>query len=301
MASLEYCLRSGHKVSAVITAPDKPKGRGLHLEPNPVRAKCLKEGLLTFAPSSLRDLEWVKKITALEPDLFVVASYGKLVPPSWLSLPRKAALNIHPSLLPKYRGAAPITWQILDGQKETGVSIAEVTPELDAGDIFCQLRVPLDEKETSATLSHRLSELAAKALEKVLKDLEAGRLHRTQQKSEESSYARKLMKEDGDLKFTEPAEILARKIRAFDPWPGTFISFQDKSLRIIKGECDSIGCSEAKAGTLLEINPDGYLRIQAGKGSLVIFKVQLPGRQAISGRDFANGQRLKPGFVFESP
>ena len=298
MASLEYCLRSGHKVSAVITAPDKPKGRGLHLEPNPVRAKCLKEGLLTFAPSSLRDLEWVKKITALEPDLFVVASYGKLVPPSWLSLPRKAALNIHPSLLPKYRGAAPITWQILDGQKETGVSIAEVTPELDAGDIFCQLRTPLDEKETTATLSHRLSELAVKALEKVLKDLESGRLQRTRQKSEESSYARKLTKEDGELKFTEPAEILARKIRAFDPWPGTFIYYGDKPLRIVSG-VPGERFGDKKAGTLLELDSGGALKIQTGKGTLNISKVQLAGRQAISGRDFANGQRLKPGFIFE--
>ena len=239
---LEYCLRSGHKISAVITTPDKPKGRGLRLEPNPVRAKCIEVGLLTFGPSSLRDLEWVKKITSLEPDLFVVASYGRLVPTPWLSLPRKAALNIHPSLLPKYRGAAPIAWQILDGERETGVSIAEVTSELDAGDIFCQLRIPLDETETAATLSRRLSELAVKALEKVLNDLESGRLQRTPQKSEESSYARKLTKEDGELKFTEPAEMLTRKIRAFDPWPGTFIPFQDKSLRIIGGECDSIGC-----------------------------------------------------------
>jgi methionyl-tRNA formyltransferase len=208
-------------------------------------------------------------------------------------------LNIHPSLLPKYRGAAPIPWQIINGEKETGVTIAEVTDELDAGDIFCQLRIPLDRDETTGALTHVLSELSVKALAEVLSKVEKSALRRTPQDSGRASYARKLSKEVGRLDLGEPAELLVRKIRAFDPWPGAFIGCRGKGLRIVEAICDSTEGMEAKPFELLEINPTGFLRIQTGKGSLRVTKVQLAGRQVISGREFANGQRLKVGFRFE--
>lgn len=265
-----------------------------------MKARSEAAKLSTYAPALLRDVELEEKITSLHPDLFVVISYGKMIPSSWLRIPRRAALNVHPSLLPKYRGAAPIAWQILEGEKETGVTIAEVTKELDAGDIFCQLRIPLGEKETTRSLTHSLSLLAAKALEQVFKAVEQKTLIRTPQGSNETNYARKLFKEDGWLDLNEPAELLGRKVRAFDPWPGTFIGYRKKPLRIVAADCDSVACAEAKPAALLEINAGGYLRIQTGKGSLKIFKVQLPGRQVVSGKEFANGQRLKPGFLFEN-
>lgn len=284
----------------MVTTPDRPKGRGLHPQPNPVRKRCEEAGVLTLTPSSLRSPELEKEIARLQPDIFVVASFGKLIPDSWLRIPRKAAFNIHPSLLPKYRGAAPITWQILAGEKETGVSIAEVTKDLDAGDVFHQIRVPLGTKETTASLTVKLAQLSAKVLGEVLSKLERGELQRHPQNHAESSYARKLTKEDGYLILTSPAFQLERQIRAFHPWPGAFINFQGRPLRIVEASLDSIACAEAEPGTLLEINSVGYLRIQTGKGSLKVSKVQLPGKRVVSGKDFANGERLKPLFVFES-
>ena len=284
-------------MAAVVTTPDQPKGRGLRVQPNPLKIRSNEGKVPTFAFASLRDEDAKNQIAQLEPDLFVVASYGKLIPESWLRIPRKAALNVHPSLLPKYRGAAPIARQILEGEKDAGVSIAEVTPELDAGDIFCQIRAPLGPRDTTRSLTQSLSLLSVKALAEVFSQLEKGRLRRVPQTGE-SSYAKKLAKEEGRLSFTEPAENLDRKIRAFDPWPGAFIDFQGKPLRIYEAATAGSDPPKFKIGTLLDVTSEGGLTIQTAKGTLLILKVQLPGRQIISGQAFANGQRLMPGFIF---
>ena len=291
---------SRHELAAVVTTPDRPKGRGLGLQANPIKQRSEKKGVRVFEPEKLSGSEAQKEIQAMKPEVFVVASYGKLIPGSWLEIPSKAALNVHPSLLPKYRGAAPIAWQILNGDREVGVSIAEVTKELDAGDIFTQIRIPMDSLDTAESLTQKLSELGRKALEDVLTKLEQGTLQRTPQDSSQSNYARKLTKEDGHLKLSEPARELEWKIRAFHPWPGAFVDYQGKPLRIVEARCDSIACAEAEPGVLLALTPEGELRIQTGKGSLRISKVQLPGRRVITGREFANGERLKLGFTFKS-
>jgi len=265
-----------------------------------VKKRCLEAGIPVYAPAFLKDVEAGRKMEELKPEIFVVASYGKLIPESWLRIPTKAALNLHPSLLPKYRGAAPINWQIVNGEPETGVSVAELTRDLDAGDLFCQRREPLEETETAASLTKKLAGLAVKTLEETLSKLEKGTANRTPQKHSESSYARKLAKEDGFLDLSKSAEELGRKIRGFHPWPGAYIDYQGKPLRIVEATCDSIACSEAASGILLEVGREGYLRIQTGKGSLKLLKVQLPGRRIISGRDFANGERLAPGFLFRN-
>ncbi len=270
------------------------------MQPNPVKAISEARGVLTFAPDSLKDAELEKKIKSLEPDLFVVASYGKLIPASWLQVPKKLSLNLHPSLLPKHRGAAPITWQILEGDSETGVTVAEVTPKLDAGDIFYQIRIPLGTSETTESLTRQLAQLAGKALEETLVRMERESLQRVSQNDKDSTYARKLSKEDGYLDLKEPALLIERKIRAFHPWPGAFIPHQNGWLQLLSADCDSVACAEAEPGTLLEVSPQGYLRVQTGKGSLKISSVQRPGRRPISGLEFANGERLKPGYRFES-
>ena len=297
----ESLFRLPHEMTAVVTIPDRPKGRGLRVVANPVRRLAEERKIPVHAPESLRAPEAEKEIKLLHPDVFVVASYGKLIPGSWLQIPSKAAFNVHPSLLPKYRGAAPIAWQILDGEKEVGVSIAEVTKELDAGDIFEQIRIPMEKDGTSRSLSKKLAELGGKALAAALIKLERGALDRTPQDSSQSSYARQLTKDDGMLNLLEPAEILERKVRAFDPWPGTFIEYPGGPLRILEGLCDSTSAAEAAPGVLLSIPPEGHLRIQTGEGTLAVSKVQLSGRRVISGKEFANGERLKPGFSFLNP
>ena len=284
----------------MVTTPDRAKGRGLQIQSNPVKRRSEEVKILTLCPNSLKDPELEKQVGSLKPDLFVVTSYGKLIPSSWLRIPRIAPWNIHPSLLPKYRGAAPIAWQILEGEQETGVSIARVTPELDAGDILHQIQIPLAPNETADSLSKRLAELARKALEETFVKLKNGTLKPIAQKHAESNYARKLTKEDGYLDLAEPAIQLERKVRAFYPWPGAFIECQGKPLRILESAVDSTPGREAEPGKLLEVSAQGYLRLQTGKGSLKISKVQKPGRNPISAYDFANGMRIKAGFIFKS-
>lgn len=301
LPAFEYCLTFPHQVIAIVTTPDQPKGRGLLVQPNVVRVRAEEAQIPVYAPHSLKEDSGLReKIAALGPDLFLVASYGKLIPSFWLSIPKTAALNIHPSLLPKYRGAAPIPWQIVEGEKETGLTIFLVTEALDAGDIVYQVRIPLGDRETTESLSYTLSHLAPKGLQEVFLKLEKGNLVGIPQKESEASYARKLIKEDGYLRLEEPAVQLERKIRAFHPWPGAFIACGGKPLRILEAAVDSATCVESRPGTVLEIHSQGSLRIQTGKGSLKILRVQLPGRNPISGSDLANGLRLKPGFVFEN-
>lgn len=296
---LEFCLKSRHEVVTVVTTPDRPKGRGLKIVPNPVEAVCEKNKIKVLAPKTLKDPLLEQQVSALGPDLFVVASYGKMIPASWLKIPRLVAMNIHPSLLPKYRGAAPITWQILDGEKFVGVSIAEVTPALDAGDIFQQIKIPLGNDETTESLTRKLSELSVNALREAVSSLEMGKLSRTKQEESKSSYARKLTKEDGWLDLKEEAGLLRRKILAFHPWPGAFVSLKGKPVRLLSASVVPAHSSSLPPGAIIEISQAGDLIVQAGRGALQFSRLQLPGKRPVSGRDFANGQRLRVGDVFE--
>ncbi len=299
LPALECCQSRPHELVAVVTTPDRPRGRGLHVQPNPVKQVCDEKKIPTYTPAKLKDPELEKTILSLGPEMFVVSSYGKLIPESWLKIPTGRSWNVHPSLLPKHRGAAPITWQILEGEKETGVTIFVVTKELDAGDIIHQTRIPLGEKETTESLTKLLAELSRKALSEAFDKLSQGTVRPAPQDHSKATYARKLAKEDGHLKLQEGAVQLERKIRAFHPWPGAFIGYKKEPLRIVEAAVDSVSCTEAEPGTLLEMSSQGGLRIQTGMGSLKILKLQLPGRKMISGSEFANGQRLKPGFRFE--
>ncbi len=298
MTPFARVLESSDEVTAVITTPDRAQGRGLQVQSNPVKDLAEKKGIRVFAPESLKTGEAEQEIKNLSPDVFVVASYGKLIPESWLKIPSKAAFNVHPSLLPKHRGAAPITWQILNGDKEAGVSIAEVIKELDAGDVFEQIEIPMPDKATTESLQNLLSDLGAKALLTCLDKLREGKLERSPQGSE-STYARKLTKEDGFLNLAEDAQHLERKIRGLHPWPGTFMGYKDKPLRIVEALCDSAS-QNGEIGEMMGMGMAGALSIQTGKGTLQLLKVQLPGRRIISAKEFANGERLKPGFVFSS-
>ena len=294
LPSLEFCLEPPRQLVAVVTTPDQPKGRGLHLQPNPVKAYAERLGILTLAPSSLKDSELQKKIESLKPDFFIVASYGKMIPSTYLKIPKVAPWNVHPSLLPNWRGAAPIPWQILEGEREAGVTIALVTPELDAGDVVHQIKFPFQGGETTESLTKDLAQLSKKALEESFKQWREGKLQSLPQDHSESNYARKLTKEDAYLDLKESAEQLERKIRAFHPWPGAFLGYQDNLLRLVEAGLDTRSAPSLKSepGVLLEINPQGHLVVQTGQGCLKILKVQLPGRRVVSGYEFANGRRL---------
>ncbi len=299
LAALETCLEGPYSVSLVVTTPDKKKGRGLELLPTPVKSYCQSRNIPVETFESLKDPAALEKIKSLNPDFFVVSSYGKLIPSAWLAVPKKLCLNVHPSLLPKYRGAAPINWPIINGDKETGMTIAEVTKQLDAGDIFFQQRIPVDPHIDAEALTQKLAEISKGALKSVFQKIKEGNLVRTPQQENLSSYARKLTKEDGKLSFHQPAVNLDRLVRGLKPWPGTFIDFEGGPLQIIEAEAVAHPM-KAEPGSLIKIDCDGTILVITADGFLKIKRVKPAGKKEMTAADFVRGKRLEPGFIFKS-
>lgn len=296
LEALKACLASEHQVQLVITTPPQKKGRGLKLTPTVVQEFCEKNHIPFEAYATLKNPEYLTKIKNLKPDLLVVSSYGKLIPSDWLKVPAQYALNVHPSLLPKYRGASPLNWPIINGDSETGISIAEVTPKLDAGDIFYQEGFPLTRDMNSDLLSHKLAELSKKALQIIFEQMKKGPLHRTPQNDAQSTYARKLEKEDAYLDLTQDAITLESRIRGLKPWPGSSIQCEGEPLKIIEAVAE-LNAPKLSPGTLID---KGEFLMAAGKGALKIKKVQPAGKKEMSAADFLRGKHLEKGFVFTS-
>ncbi len=294
LPALQACRKTPHQLLQIITTPAKRQGRGLQEIPNPVEVLAANSNLPVQAPADLKSPDLLREIKNLAPDFFVVASYGKMIPSDWLKIPSKAALNVHPSLLPKYRGAAPLHWPILNGEPETGLSIAEVTDKLDAGDIFYQKRITLSPDVTSLDLEKNLSELSPEALQECFEQFAAGRIIRTMQKESDSSYARKLTKEDGQIRWEESAAMISRKVRGLTPWPGTFFTFQNTLVQILQARIIAHAESKSKPGTILSMDrkASGF-EIQTGDGTLMLLRVKPAGKREMSALDFINGNRLK--------
>ncbi|MFZ5801505.1 MAG: methionyl-tRNA formyltransferase [Candidatus Omnitrophota bacterium] len=294
--ALQACLDFGVQVDWVVTTPDQKKGRGLRPAPTPVKVFAEKKLLNVLTPGTLKEDTCEKEIRRTAPDLFVVSSYGKMIPGAWLGIPSKIALNVHPSLLPKYRGASPIVRPILNGDRETGVSVAEVTPKLDSGDILAQARVALEGEIDAVELQEKLGELSYQVLRDVFVSLKQNTLHRIPQDESAATYAAKVSKEEGKTCFAETAEALSRKIRAFQPWPGVYFFLQKNPIHLLKAKAVNSGKS-GKPGTLLEIGKDGGIDVATGNGVIRIFFVKPAGRNSMSAADFIRGQRIQPGVL----
>jgi methionyl-tRNA formyltransferase len=295
LGALKASLQSGHPVSLVITTPDANKGRGLQSQPTPVRIFAEENGFPFEAPENLKDSELLKKIENLKPEFYVVSSYGKLIPTSWLQVPSKLCINIHPSLLPKYRGAAPINWPIINGDKETGLSIAEVTSKLDAGDIFSQRKIPLELTDDSDSLSKKLSDLSFDGLLDVFEQIKKGNLQRTAQDETQTNYARKLTKEDGLILWNRTALEIHNQIRGLLPWPTAFTYFQKEPLQILKSSISGPD-SNYLPGHISAITKED-LRIETADGALNLLRVKPAGKKEMTGGDFARGKRLQIGMA----
>jgi len=297
--ALKACLDSGHNVLLVVTTPHKKRGRGLKESPTPVWTLAAEKNLEVENPKNLKSPECLKRIQSLKPDLFVVSSYGKWIPSAWLKVPSKFALNVHPSLLPKYRGAAPINWTILNGDAQTGVTIMEVIDELDAGDIFYQTRVPLKDEEDAEMLSNRLADISYDAILKVLRQIESGKTQKVPQEASKSTYARKLEKADGRIDWNASAAQIVNKVRGLKPWPIAFTEIDQQPVQILRSrraKHAKVGCAEGRPGQLLEINhKEGTLRVQTGKGGVFIDSVRPAGKKEMTGAAFAHGRHLEEG------
>jgi len=290
-------LYEKENVIAVVTQPDKPKGRGLKPSPSPIKTWALSKGLKVLEPLKLKDSQVIETFKSFLPDLIVVCAYGKILPKELLEIPKFGCWNIHASLLPKYRGASPINWAILEGEKETGITIILMDEGLDTGPILLQKKIPILEEDNAITLAKKLSLLGKEAILEAIELHKKGILKPFPQPEEGISYAPILKKEDGFFTFEESAKIIERKAKAFLPWPAAFTYYKNKLLKVFSAKAIPIEHKE-KPGTILDINKEGIL-VATSENAILLKEVQLEGKKKISAYEFACGQRLKAGALLE--
>ncbi|MBR3307357.1 MAG: methionyl-tRNA formyltransferase [Lachnospiraceae bacterium] len=298
VAPLEKLIELGHEITAVVTQPDRPKGRSGAPAFSPVKECALKHGIRVLQPERLKAEGAADELKTIAADIYVVAAFGQILPKAVLEIPRFGCVNIHASLLPKYRGAAPIQWAVINGDEYAGVTIMQMNEGLDTGDILLSEKIKLSPEETGGSLFDRLSVLGCELIGKALVLIEAGKAEPAAQNEAESSYARMLKKEDGRLDFSKSAVTLERLIRGVNPWPGAFTSFKGKQLKIWKaalhrgsvGE-NSIG---GKPGTVTSVS-GGILTVACGEGTLDILELQLEGKKRMGSGDFLRGMHISAG------
>jgi methionyl-tRNA formyltransferase len=290
-ASLEALIASRHEIQAVVTQPDKPKGRKGELTPPPVKVIAKREGIKVYQPLKVRDEEFVKTLRAYNPDVMVVVAFGQIIPLSILKMPKYGCVNIHGSLLPKYRGAAPIQWAVLDGEKETGITTILMDEGIDTGDILLKKTIKIDTDETSGSLFDKLMALGAETILETLDELEKGSLTPTKQGESPTAYAKMLTKAMGLIDFTRSAKELDCFVRGMDPWPSAYTLLAGKTLKLWKVRAVE---KSGKAGSVIEIGKESFT-IACGEGAIEVLEVQLEGKKRMSAGDFLKGSTLNKG------
>jgi len=288
-------IESGHDVVGVFTQPDKPKGRGKEMSMSAVKQKALELNLPVFQPEKIRKPEVIEDIRQLKPEVIVVVAFGQILTKELLEIPKYGSINVHASLLPAYRGAAPIQWAVIDGLKKTGVTTMAMDAGIDTGDILMQKELPLDKKETGGSLFDRLSIIGAELLVETLTALENGTATRTKQEDELSNYAKRLDKALGEIDFHQSAEKIERLIRGLNPWPSAYTHIDGKTLKIWDAD---IVEEEYKGtvGTIVEINKNFFV-IKCGEKALKINEVQLEGKRRMTTDAFLRGNELENGTI----
>ena len=287
--SLEKLVGAGHDVLLVVTQPDRPLGRGLRIAVSPVKHAAFRLRVPLAQPERVRRPEAVETLRSLAPDCMVVVGYGQIVPQSVIDIPPHGIVNVHASLLPKYRGAAPIQWAIANGESRTGVTTMRIDAGLDTGDILLARETEIGHEETAVELGARLAQLGADLLIETLEEIEAGSLVPRKQDASQATLAPILKKEDGLIDWQPPAESVHNLIRGMQPWPGAFTAFRGQALRVWQSRVVGQALSRANPGGFIGLKPP---TVACGLGALELGEVQLEGRRRMSAADFANGQRL---------
>jgi methionyl-tRNA formyltransferase len=301
--SLHHLLARGWPVLAVITQPDRPRGRGQKPGPAPVKAFAESRGLPVLQPERLKGPEFIGQLEALSPDLGVVAAYGRILPDVVIALPRLGLINVHASLLPRWRGASPVHRSVMAGDAETGVSIMRIVQALDAGGVFATARREIGLDETSEQVERDLAELGARLLVQVVEDLQAGRAREVPQDERGVTYAPRLTRDDGLITWDAPAAAIHNQVRGLHPWPHAFTSLRGSRVIVRRTALDTAAGAippAASPGELLEVARDGLI-VAAGDGRAIrLLQLQAEGRRPVSAKEFAAGARLTAGVRFGS-
>ena len=298
VGALKALAENGYEIAGVVTQPDKPRGRGKASSMTPVKEAALELGLTVYQPSRVREQSFMDTVRALNPDVIVVSAFGQIIPKALLELPRYGCVNIHASLLPKYRGAAPIQWAVMDGEPVSGVTIMQMDEGLDTGDMLAKTEVPLEPDETGGSLFDKLSRAGAELLIRTLPALEQGTLTPEKQPLESpTAYARMIRKEDGRIDWNLEAEAIERRIRGLNPWPSAYTELTGKILKIWRAEVLPKESGQTP-GTVTEAGKGGFC-VQTGKGVLRLLEVQLEGKKRMDAQAFLRGFHAVPGMKLE--
>lgn len=296
--TLEALLASEHEVAAVVTQPDKPKGRGKEIHMSPVKECALKHNIPVYQPIRARDEAFIEEMRALHPDTMVVIAFGQILPKSLLKLPKYGCINIHASLLPKYRGAAPIQWAVINGDEETGITTMLMDVEMDTGDMLEKTVVRLNPDETGGSLFDRLSLLGGDLILSTLNKLEKGEITPQPQEHEKATYVKKISKSMGDIDWTMNAVSIERLVRGLNPWPSAFTRLNGKMLKIWEARVLEDPKKQAPCGSVISADADG-LKVQTGKGILCITSLQIEGKKRMDTAAFLRGYPVEPGCIME--
>ncbi|MCI6676722.1 MAG: methionyl-tRNA formyltransferase [Clostridiales bacterium] len=295
--TLDTLIQSEHEVIAVITQPDKPKGRGKAMQFPPVKEKALEYDIPVYQPAKVRDPEFIKQMEQWKPDAIIVVAFGQILPKAVLDLPKYGCINVHASLLPKYRGAAPIQWVIIDGEKETGITTMFMDTKLDTGDMIKKTVIPIDEKETGESLHDKLAVLGGPLILETLKELENGTAVRIKQDDSKSCYAKMLTKSLGNIDWSQPAVQIERLIRGLNSWPSAYTEWNQKTLKIWSADVVAQNAEGAVSGQVVKRQKNALI-VQTGDECLSLKEVQLQGKKRMDIDAFLRGYDIAEGTIF---
>ena len=296
VGALEAIIEAGHRVVAVVTQPDKPKGRGKEIQMTPVKECAVAHGIPVFQPVKVKDAEAVDMLRSYDADIFVVAAFGQILSEEILVMPKYGCVNIHASLLPKYRGSAPIQWAIINGESVSGVTIMQMDKGIDTGDMLMKAEVAIEPGETGDSLHDKLAAAGAKLIVEALTKIEGGDVTPVKQNDEEACYAKMLQKSMGKIDWQKSAQELDRLIRGLISWPGASTVYRGKTLKIWKEETAHTDAGGSEPGTVVLVEKEAFY-VQTGNGCLKILEVQPEGKKRMAVRDFLLGYQVKEGEI----
>lgn len=294
VGTLEALIAAGHEVCLAVTQPDKPKGRGGKMQYTPVKEKALFYNIPVYQPKRVRDPECVEELRKYNADVMVVVAFGQILPKEILEMTPYGCINVHASLLPKYRGAAPIQWAIIEGEEVTGVTTMQMDEGLDTGDMILKTEVPVAADETGESLHDKLAAAGAALCVETLKALEDGTAVREKQGESPTAYAKMLTKELGDIDWAEPAVKIERLVRGLNSWPSAYTHWNGKVMKIWRAAAEASEAADVQPGTVVSVEKESFA-VQTGDGILRVLEVQMPGKKRMDAGAFLRGNTMEPG------